>query len=64
VKTRGAKAEKGSVSGQMTMFGTEESEETAAITKTLSELNLSMMTPIDALNLLYQLQEQVTKRTH
>ena len=39
------------------MFGTEESED-AGITKTLRELNLAMMTPIDALNMLYKLQEQ------
>ncbi len=51
------KADKDSLNGQMTMFGTEESED-AGITKTLRELNLAMMTPIDALNLLYKLQEQ------
>lgn len=59
-KARRAKTEKEIFNGQMTMFGTEESEN-AAITKTLSELNLSVMTPIDALNLLYKLQEQVKK---
>ena len=52
-----AKVDKDSLNGQMTMFGTEESED-AGIAQTLRELNLSMMTPIDALNMLYKLQEQ------
>ena len=60
-KTLGkTKADKDSLNGQMTMFGTEESED-AGVTKTLRELNLAMMTPIDALNLLYKLQEQAKK---
>lgn len=60
-KTKAQKAEKDTLNGQLTMFGTEEAED-AGITKTLCELNLSMMTPIDALNMLYQLQEQARRR--
>lgn len=45
--------------GQMTIFGNEEASD---IEKTLKELNLSVMTPIDALNLLYRLQEQAKKK--
>lgn len=61
VKLHKEKAQKETLNGQMTMFGTEESED-AAVLKTLSELNLSVMTPIDALNLLYQLQEQAKRK--
>ncbi|MCH5272164.1 MAG: DNA mismatch repair protein MutS [Lachnospiraceae bacterium] len=60
-KVRAAKQEKETLNGQMTMFGTEETED-ASILKTLLELNLSIMTPIDALNLLYKLQEQAGKK--
>ena len=56
-----AKADKDSLNGQMTMFGTEEFED-AGIVQTLRELNLSMMTPIDALNMLYKLQEQAKNK--
>ncbi len=61
VKLHKEKAQKETLNGQLTMFGTEESED-AAVLKTLSELNLSVMTPIDALNLLYQLQEQAKRK--
>ena len=55
------KADKDSLNGQITMFGTEESED-AGIAQTLREMNLAMMTPIDALNLLYKLQEQAKNK--
>ena len=61
VRLRREKAQKETVNGQLTMFGTEESED-AAVLKTLAELNLSVMTPIDALNLLYRLQEQAKEK--
>ncbi len=60
-KAKSGKTEKDAVNGQMTMFGTVESED-AGIAQTLRELNLSMMTPIDALNMLYQLQEQAKNK--
>lgn len=61
VRLRREKAQKETLNGQLTMFGTEESED-AAVLKTLAELNLSVMTPIDALNLLYRLQEQAKEK--
>lgn len=61
VRLRKEKAQKETLNGQLTMFGTEESED-AAVLKTLAELNLSVMTPIDALNLLYRLQEQAKEK--
>ena len=60
-RAKSGKIDKDALNGQITMFGTEESED-AGITKTLRELNLSMMTPIDALNLLYKLQEQAKNK--
>jgi len=54
-KTHTEKHEFQTMDGQMTIFGT---EEYADIKKTLCELNLAVMTPIDALNLLYRLQNQ------
>ena len=60
-KTKSGKAEKDALNGQITMFGTVESED-EGITQTLRELNLSMMTPIDALNMLYKLQEQAKNK--
>lgn len=59
-KNRAEKKEPEAIDGQMTIFGNEEVADTD-IRKTLCELNLSMMTPLDALNLLYRLQEQAKK---
>lgn len=57
-RTHTEKKDSSAMEGQMTIFGTEEDSE---IKKTLCELNLSVMTPIDALNLLYKLQEQAKR---
>ncbi len=57
-KSRTEKKESSVPKGQMTIFGNEEESE---LRRTLCELNLSVMTPIDALNLLYKLQEQAKR---
>ena len=53
-----AQKQREELEGQMTIFGNDESSD---ITRTIAELNLSVMTPIDALNMLYTLQEKAKK---